>query len=205
MRVLRYLLTVVLMGFCIPGQADTSVSRLTELLRPFQSVQTLRGSFEQEKTIPLFSKPFVSTGQFLSVRNRGLVWKSQTPVVSTLIMTPGQMVEKINGQVRKFQATGTGYDGLAILLPALLNGDIPLLTSYFTVSVTETPAQWTLKLTPRNKELAEIIDDVSVLGAGNILQKVLIRSKDGGDTRVSFSRVSVSADAPSATDLVSFE
>ncbi|WP_139117560.1 outer membrane lipoprotein carrier protein LolA, partial [Endozoicomonas atrinae] len=128
-------------------QSPTSIS-LQDILASMSEMQVVSGEFEQQKSIPILSRPFVSSGRFLSVKKQGLIWETEEPAPSMLIMTEGRMVQKVDGRTSEYQATGTAYDGLALLLPAILDGDEARLRSYFTVDARQVNSSWELELIP---------------------------------------------------------
>ncbi|MFK0573815.1 outer membrane lipoprotein carrier protein LolA [Endozoicomonas sp.] len=205
------LLLLFTLSYGAPLLADNLSDKLAEnkaalrILTPFKSVQVFQGEFEQHKKMPFFANAFISTGRFLSIRDRGLIWETQTPAPSTLVMTPGKVIQKTNGREQTFQASGTGYDGLGILLPAFLDGDLELLESYFEVSAQEQPTGWELTLIPRSKELKTLISEVKVLGNSSQLSEISMTGPNGDHTRIAFKSLSLSYEAPDAASLAAFK
>ena len=185
------------------ARAEMPVAK--EILEPFRQINVFRGDFEQQKKLPMFANAFVSNGRFLSVRDHGLIWETTTPAPSTLVMTPGKVVQQMNGREQVFQASGTGYDGLGILLPALLDGDLETLKSYFSIRVNGSPSDWTFSLEPRSKELSAIIENVSVTGSDNQFQEITMTGPEGDLTRILFQSVIMSNEVPDAADLARFK
>lgn len=197
------LLLLLSLGYGAQLRANSEVVR--KILRPFQSVQVFQGEFEQRKKMPVFANAFVSTGRFLSIREYGLIWETRAPAPSMLVMTPGKVTQKTNGREQTFRASGTGYDGLGILLPAFLDGDLELLESYFEVTAQEQPTDWQLTLLPRSKELKSLISEVSILGKGDQLREINMAGPQGDHTRIEFQSLSLSHEAPDAASLAAFQ
>ena len=197
------LLLLLSLGYGAPLLAGNDAAR--KILAPFQSVQVFQGEFTQHKKLPVFAHALLSTGRFVSIRDYGLVWETQTPAPSTLVMTPGQATQKTNGREQTFQASGTGYDGLGILLPAFLDGDLELLESYFQVTAREQTTGWQLTLLPRSKELKSLISEVSVQGHDSQLQEINLTGPQGDHTRIEFQSLSLSHEAPDAANLAAFQ
>ena len=203
----RIILTGCLCLLTVTGYATTLAGEaLTQqILAPFQGIQVVKGSFHQEKKLPVLSQPFLSSGIFLSVKGKGLYWETQSPSPSTLIMTPGKVTQIIQGREHTFQATGSGMDGLALLLPALLDGDTSTLYHYFFLSPTAPSDGWTITLVPKQKELASLLALVSVTGINKQLEAIVMEGPDGDITRITFNDVSMSDEAPDAADLAVFQ
>ncbi len=198
----RWLALLLVLGYGAPLLANQDVTR--NILKAFEHIQVLQGKFVQQKKLSGFTNPLVSTGTFLSVRNHGLIWRTQTPVPSTLVMTPGKITQKTQGREQTFQASGTGYDGLGILLPALLDGDLPLLESYFFLRAKQQATGWELSLIPRDKKLAAVIAQVVILGQDNQLDNITTTGPNGDVTRIEFTSLTLSQKAPDAATLAAF-
>ena len=205
----RLLNSVAVMVLCLgvfPGndaRAETPAAEV--ILEPFRQINVFSGDFEQQKKLPMFANAFVSNGRFLSVRDHGLIWETKTPAPSTLVMTPGQVSQQMNGRKQVFQASGTGYDGLGILLPALLDGDIEALESYFSVTINGSASEWAFSLKPKSNELSAIIESVSVAGGDGQLQEITMTGPEGDLTRILFQSVIMSNEVPDAADLARFK
>ena len=193
-----------LLLFSITSICQASEGHVSDILKPFKQVTVFEGEFEQHKTLPVLSKPFVSKGEFRSVRDRGLVWKTSSPTSSTLIMMPGKVTQIVNGREQTFQASGSGYDGLAILLPALLDGDVELLESYFSLISSGDSQQWILELQPTSKELSSMVQQVMVHGGNGHLREISMSGSEGDLTRILFQSVTMSSEVPDAADLADF-
>ena len=197
------LLLFLSLGYGTPLLASNDAAR--KILAPFQSVQVFQGEFKQHKKLPVFAHALLSSGRFLSIRDYGLVWETETPAPSTLVMTPGQVTQKTEDREQTFRASGTGYDGLGILLPAFLDGDLELLESYFAVTARAQTTGWQLTLLPRSKELQSLISEVSILGQDSQLQEINLTGPQGDHTRIEFQSLSLSHEAPDAANLAAFQ
>ena len=194
---------IITSGYVSPLLADSEITR--NILNAFQSIQVVQGEFEQHRKMPVFANAFVSAGKFLSVRNHGLIWETVTPAPSTLIMTPGKVTQKTRGREQTFQASGTGYDGLGVLLPALLDGDLPLLQSYFSVNTQQQPGGWQLTLIPLSTELQSVVSEVNILGSHGQPDEITMAGPNGDQTRIIFTALSLSQEAPDAASLAAFQ
>ncbi len=205
---IRFILALVWIISPIASAGNGQVSPnspLQDILASFSEMQVISGEFEQQKTIPILSRPFVSSGRFLSVKQQGLIWETQQPASSTLIMTEGRMVQEVAGRSSEYPATGTAYDGLALLLPAVLDGDEALLKSYFTVDARQMNNGWELQLTPLSEKLSGVITAVIIQGQAGSIDGVQLSGAGGDKTRIMFRSINMSREAPDAVDLERFE
>lgn len=156
----------------------------------------LHGQFEQTQALKGFSKPLVSKGEFMLSRERGVVWNTQSPFPSTLIVTRERIVA-INGKSAPQKIDATKEPGLKQvndIVFALLSGDLKALGDKFEVTG-DVPASgsahggWKLKLTPRDANLARFLGPVDLSG-DRFVDTVHWRSGQGDETSIRFSKQS---------------
>lgn len=152
----------------------------------------LHGQFEQTQTLKGFSKPLVSKGEFMLSRERGVVWNTQAPFPSTLVVTRERIVAT-NGKSAPQKIDATKEPGLKQvndIVFALLSGDLKALNDKFDVTG-DAPAHgaWKLKLTPRDANLARFLGPVDLSG-DRFVDAVHWRSGQGDDTLIRFSKQS---------------
>ena len=178
---------------------------IEQLLAGFEKVQVFRGQFDLSRKWPAFSKPFVSSGQFVSVRDRGLIWETLSPVASALIMTPGQVEQRTGDRTQTYQATGTAYDGMAILLPALLDGNQEQLLQYFAVALNGSEQNWNMNLEPASSELKGLVHTIAISGQGNRVSQIVFNGPSESVTHIAIHSLVISYDQPQAKDIAFFE
>ncbi|WP_263079576.1 outer membrane lipoprotein carrier protein LolA [Endozoicomonas sp. Mp262] len=162
------------------------------ILSAFKSVEVMQGHFQQEKNLPVFSRPLKSSGFFISVRNRGVLWEVNEPVSSKMVLMPGVLKQYTDHGVQELKATGTAYDGMGVLLPALFKGDMELLSRYFFVTSDRTIKGWVIQLKPINEKLAELIKSVVISGEGNHINQASLYGAAGDTTHITFEDIEIS-------------
>jgi len=152
----------------------------------------LRGQFEQTQALKGFSKPLVSKGDFLLARERGVIWATQSPFPSTLVVTRERIVSSNGkGAAQRIDASKEpGLKQVNDIVFALLSGDLKALSGKFDVSG-EVPAHggWKLQLAPRDANLARFLGPVELSG-DRFVESVHWRSGQGDDTQIHFSKQS---------------
>ena len=196
---------LILSSISCSGNEISPKSLLQIILSSFSEMEVISGEFEQQKTISILSKPFISSGQFLSIKNHGLIWETKKPTPSKLIMTKGKMVQEISGRISEYKATGTAYDGLALLLPAVLNGDEALLKLYFTLDASQLNNRWKLQLKPISTKLFSVITNIIIRGQTESIEDILLSGADGDQTHIIFRSINMGREAPNAVDLERFK
>lgn len=150
----------------------------------------LHGQFEQTQTLKGFSKPLVSKGEFMLSRERGVVWNTQAPFPSTLVVTRERIVAT-NGKSAPQQIDAAKEPGLKQvndIVFALLSGDLKALNDQFDVTGEASGhGGWKLKLTPRDANLARFLGPVDLSG-DRFVDAVHWRNGQGDDTSIRFSK-----------------
>lgn len=148
------------------------------------------GDFEQAQHVAVLSRPLVSRGRFVFVRDRGIFWQVQQPLQSTLVLAADGGVasdEVVAGE------RALGF--VARLLNSVLAGDLASLNNNFEVRGEVTDQGWTLQLTPRSGPLARVIRAIDLKGTATVDRVELVDA--GGDrSELRFSQVGFPAQLP---------
>ena len=128
----------------------------------------LRGAFEQQKTVAGFKKPLVSRGDFLVVRDQGVLWNTRKPFASTLALTRKSLAAEHEAGGARFHLESSQEPALAAvneLLLALVSGDMDVLAKRFRVEGSlDGEKGWKLKLTPTDAGVSRIFRRVQLEG-----------------------------------------
>jgi hypothetical protein len=161
-------------------------------MRPdmLQAGELLRGHFVQERQLAGFSRPLKSAGSFVLAPGRGLIWRTETPLVDTTVITPNGILQIVNGKeamrlpVARLPVVGRFYD----VLGGALTGNTGPLDSVFKVERQADAAQWHLTLRPAWPDDPALGQIVAITVTGTHLVDAIEIQKQGGDTdRLSFS------------------
>ncbi|PMS19104.1 hypothetical protein C0Z18_14905 [Trinickia dabaoshanensis] len=147
----------------------------------------VRAQFRQTQTLAALAAPLVSTGSLVFVRDRGVIWRTESPYRVTYVIGDAG-VEKIDASgVHTTQARARGgIARVSQMMRAMLGGDLSALYSQFDVAADGSPAKWRLSLTPNQPQLAQAIKFLRMEG-GAFLSMLEITSANGDTTRLDFS------------------
>ena len=147
----------------------------------------VRAQFRQTQTLAALSAPLVSTGTLVFVRDRGVIWHTQTPYRVTYVIGD-QGVTKIDASGTRSTrgASSGGVAQVSKMMRAMLGGDLSALYSQFDVAADGTPARWRLLLTPNQPQLAQAVKSLRMEG-GAFLSSLEITAANGDTTRIDFS------------------
>lgn len=174
-----------------PASASTSaaaeaglVARITAQLAEKTGV---RAQFKQTQTLAALSAPLVSTGTLVFVRDRGVIWRTDTPYRVTYVIGDTG-VTKIDASGHR-STSGASHGSLAQvsrMMRAMLGGDLSALYSQFDVAANGTTARWRMLLTPNQPQLAQFVKALRMEG-GAFLQTLDITAANGDTTRIDFT------------------
>lgn len=166
-----------------------------------------RGLFEQRKKITGFKNPLVSRGDFLVVRDRGVVWRTREPFASSLVLTRDRLVARqADGSVTSQLSTREepGLRAINEILFALLSADLDTLAQRFDITGELSGTDdWVLTLTPRDASLARFIARIQLEG-DRFVRTATLDEPRGDSSLIRFSQQSTAA-APSAEEAARFD
>jgi len=169
-----------------PTSADAAL--VAQIAARLAHANGVRARFTQTRTLAALKAPIVSTGSLLFFRERGVIWRIDTPYRKTWVMTDAGVVE-IDAQGHRLArgATGgaRGAAEVARMMRVLLGGDMSALYSQFDVDAHGTPARWQLRLVPRQPQLAQALGALQLDG-GEFLDGLRITLANGDVIRYDF-------------------
>ena len=181
-----HLLTALVLVFFSAGTmaADLAASVKARLLQP----EILQGRFEQSKQVAGFKKPLISKGDFLVARERGVLWRTQSPFPGELKLSRDEIIARQNGEV-VFRLNASKEPSVRMinsLLFSLLNGDITRLNELFQMDGSISGKSWQLQLTPRQATLGNIMRKIELSG-DQFVRRIDLNEANGDQTSIRFS------------------
>lgn len=156
--------------------------------------EVLRGEFEQTKQVAGFKQPLVSRGGFVIARQRGLIWRTDAPFDSVLVVQPRRLLSISAGEEQTLDAVREpGLKAFNELLIGLLSGDLAALQEQFEVVFAQRQARhWSLRLQPREAALARFVQTLELEG-GDFVERVHLAESGGDTSHIRFSAQQASA------------
>ena len=148
----------------------------------------VRSQFTQTQTLSAMKQPLVSTGTLVFFRERGVIWRVDTPYKATYVIGDAGVSEVDANGKRVNTKSAQGVRGVAQvskMMRAMLGGDLSALYSQFDVDAQGTPSQWKLELKPNQPQLAQSIKGLQMTG-GEFLQSLRITLANGDVTQIEF-------------------
>lgn len=213
MKILRAL-SVACFAFALSGfpalQAQTppDAAALDRLHERIAQAPVLRGQFTQEKQVAGFRNPLRSSGQFVLDAGRGVIWTTQAPFPSEVLITPAHIaIRQADGRLR-IEADARRQPELAAInatLFALMAGRIQTLAQDFQIrELRVLDRQWQLQLEPKDALLAQVFTRIDLAGA-RFVEQVRLQARDGDQTLIRFAGLSVEPAQLSADEAARLE
>ena len=160
-------------------------------LQPFE---ILRGEFSQAKSIRILKKPLKSSGSFVLVRGKGVLWSTAKPMASLLKVTQGEITQ-IKGGKPAFSLKAGEQPALKLVgrvLFAVFSADLAALKQDFEITGSVEGGHWKARLKPKEAWVAKAAKQISLEG-GKALQGLEIDEANGDHTAIRFSKVDLKA------------
>ncbi len=139
-----------------------------------------QGKFQQEKRLKFLTKPLISDGLFTYHQGKGVIWKTRTPVQTTMVITDSALM------------TGDGKQAVppafGVVFKALLGGELQLLQQNFDITGNKQTSPWTLQLTPKDDMLKKVISRINITGDHEVRDWEL-QETGGNLTRIHFTDI----------------
>jgi hypothetical protein len=191
----------------LPLPAAEPTPLLREVRQRLTAEPVVRGGFEQHKTIKGFRKPLVSSGEFAVARVRGVLWRTQQPFASTLVVTRERVLARnADGSVaRRLSASEEpAVRAISETLFGVMAADLSALAQRFQIEGELRGADgWRLVLLPREPALARWVQRVELEG-DRFLRVVRLLEGSGDLTLIRMARHATST-ALSADEEAQFE
>lgn len=189
---------VVLVGAVLAPMAFAAAppNLLRDVRQRLVNEPVVRGAFEQRKTVKGFRNPLVSGGEFVVARQRGVLWRTQQPFASSLVVTRDKVIARqADGTVaRRLSANEEpAVRTLSETLFAVMSADLSLLAQRFDIDGELVGTDgWKLVLAPRDAALARWVQRVELEG-DRFLRVVRMQEASGDQTQIRMSRHATSA------------
>lgn len=167
------------------------------------SDQSLHGRFEQTRNLKGISATLKSSGSFVLVPYKGLVWRVEQPIQTTTVITRKGVRQIINGNdVQRIEAARVPlishfYD----MLGGALMGDWSAMRHDFAVKTTGDHHAWRTLLTPLHPDdpITGALSSIVITG-GAMVDRVDISRANGDSEQLTFLEQKISSAPLSADD-----
>ncbi|WP_029049626.1 outer membrane lipoprotein carrier protein LolA [Cupriavidus sp. amp6] len=203
----RALLAALAALACLPALPVQAADTLGAIAARLADAQVMRGRFEQKRQLAGFTNPLVSRGDFVLVRERGLAWTTREPIVSSLLVTPKELVVRgADGKVQQRLAADE-QPAMRVVgesMIAVLRGDLSALSRRFALDAKLAGKDgWALTLTPTDSGIRRVFARIEL--SGDRFVRSIRLEEAGGDTTQIRLIEAVAAPRLSAAEAQRFE
>jgi hypothetical protein len=144
---------------------------------------TLHYEFIQTKNIAALSQPLVSNGVLGLSSRQELVWQTLKPLKSTLVIGVDGLKQFNRNDKLVNDVDNPIAAELAQVFLSMLSGNTEALDEVFTQTLTCENTNWHLSLVPKEEDLQNMLDSLTMNGAERI-EKISFRETRGDYTEI---------------------
>lgn len=180
---------LLLLAFALPAHAD---ELLAGILKRLAEPPVIRAQFMQERRIADLTRPTLSRGRVTVSRQDGVLWQIESPVKLVLAFTPSGVIETGPDGVRRSRGQRRGAVDTEVgrLMRSIVGANEESLSSAFDAAAQGSLERWTVRLTPRAREMARFLREVR-LGGGRHLETIEIEETSGNGTAIRMRQFAV--------------
>ena len=125
------------------------------------------GDFKQTKAVKGSSRTFVSTGRIQIATGYGIVWYTEKPYASMLVVGKDVLIQKIrDGEPTHLDmAENPIYTQIATSLECVFSADFTVMSQMFTTYLSGDSSSWELRLVPKSKSVASFMESIEMKGS----------------------------------------
>lgn len=174
----------VLLLASLPAAAQEEPWDFARLMAQLAQVQTSRARYSEVKRVALLQKPLQLSGTLFYSRPARLEKRQTLPFEEVISVDGDWLTVEREGKTRRISLQNAPLvAALVESLRATLAGDGTELERLYSARVEGTRQRWTLKLTPREVEIAGIVKSIVIAGSDSRIVRLEIL-EPGGDGSV---------------------
>jgi hypothetical protein len=180
----RIAIAALLLFAAAPRAADAPAWDFAQLMAQLAQVQTSRARYSEVRHVAMLQRPLELSGT-LSYNRPAHIEKLQTrPFREVVRVDAEKLTVEREGKTRSVVLRNVPLVGALVeSLRATLAGDATELERLYAVGFEGTRERWRLRLTPREIEIAGMVKEINISGAGSRVSRIEIR-EPGGDRSV---------------------
>ena len=127
----------------------------------------MAGLFKQTKTVAGSPRSFVSTGRITIASGMGIVWCTEKPYASILVVGRDKLVQKIrDGEPSHLDiANNPIYIQIATAMECVFSADFSKIASLFKTYLSKEDTKWALTLIPKDKVVGSFMTSIIMTGS----------------------------------------
>ncbi len=177
---MKHVLFLMLVLQSLAGSAGAVAGGLSERLAGFAQINESAGDFVETWFADYLNEPLVSRGRLTYKKPAQLGKFITSPERIEQRIKGSQLAIKHQGEVRYIQLSEQPELAAGVIaLQAVFDGDEVKLQKFFKLQYTQSQSGWTLSLTPKDKQVANTIEQVVLQGQKYKIQQVRVLFLNG--------------------------
>ena len=160
-----------------------------ELAQMLQQPQNVQGAFAQQRYLKSLNQPMSTSGRFVLLPKKGLLWQMQKPFDNRLRVRADGIMQW-NGKAWVSAGSRSGQAQQIRLFLDLLGGNTAGLEKQFDLQLSGNAQKWTLRLNPKTALMKQIFTRIDISGDA-VVRKIELSETQGERTVMIFSGVAV--------------
>ncbi|WP_018623682.1 outer membrane lipoprotein carrier protein LolA [Kangiella aquimarina] len=175
MPLFNFLLASILYGLLFvtssPVKAEQPFKCSLESIASELGEQAMLNEFVQTKQVTILKKPLISKGYLLISDDNQVIWQTQQPIKSTLLIGQ-QTLRQFNKNDQPVMSPANNNQKMSQLISstflAILAGDFEKLDNHFSVALDCTETRWSIELEASSNDMKPIITNINISGQNHI-------------------------------------
>ena len=147
-----------------------------------------KATFVETKTLALLKKPIVSEGELRYEPPGKLTMTTRTPKAESMFIDGDTLTRQADGRTGRIKLDE--YPEVAGMIEGIrgsLGGNRMLLEQYYHLDVSGSPAEWRMRLTPKESQVGRFIKHIDVSGKSNTIRAIDILQADGDSSHMAIT------------------
>ena len=181
-RIVQAAVLLLLIG--APRAAEVQPWDFARLMGELAKIESSRARYSEVRHVAQLKRPIELSGTLYYSRPARIEKRQTRPFLEVMRVDGDMLVVEREGKSRSIMLSQVPVVGTLVeSLRATLAGDATELERLYAVTMEGPRERWTLKLLPREYEVAGIVSQISISGSGPRVNRVEIREQ-GGDRSV---------------------
>lgn len=181
------------LGFCrVSAESTEARARptLTSVLQKLAASEGVAAEFVETKNLALLSAPLESRGTIYFVPPDRFARFTTHPAFSALIIDGDHVTFRESQKAEVLDISGSPITRAFVEnFIVLWSGDLARLERQYEVGLRVEGDRWEISLAPRATQIKRVIEGVTLQGAGDSLERMIVADRDGDRTETSFRSI----------------
>ena len=169
------LLASCALAFSQPADVSRDEEGLEKVCGIISSHKITKGDFRQLKFIHKLKREMVSSGIFLISSDDGILWQTQKPYFSTMVVTQKAIIQT-NSKGKKSvlsSESNPSFEQFSKVISSVFTGKVEILKENFDVEFIGSSDSWNINLLPQNSTVRNVVSEIEMAGHDSIDSMVI--------------------------------